>query len=353
MLKKIVLIGLGLGLVLALVFQDEIRYILQADARTQNRQDVEFFIDHEPNTDELAKMLVNSGVLSSDAIFKAMVELKGFGEGDFAAGRFIIKPDTKIRYLINGFKKNRLGNGNAELPVDLRVPSKRFPNEITAAIAKQVLVDSLLLDSLLVNHPELKKRGLINERFPAFFLPNTYQVYYDVSEEDLIKRLVAEYDAFWTESRRKQLAKLKFKHPADANTLASIVYAEQNRVSEEWSTIAGLYLNRLHKGIRLESDPTFKFCWGKELDGTQRLLKKHKEVDCPYNTYKYGGLPPGPINIPPLDCVKAVLNPKSHKYLFMCAKPDYSGKHDFSKNYAQHLIYARKYQRWLAAELRK
>src|SRR5690606_37752980 len=113
----------------------------------------------------------------------------------------------------------------------------------------------------------------------------------------------------------------------------------------EWPIIARLYLNRISQGIRLQSDPTFKFCWGDQLRGTQRLLARHRDVDCPYNTYKIDGLPPGPICIVPAKVIDAVLNPADVDYIFMCAKPDYSGEHSFTSSGDEHVKNARAYQK--------
>jgi UPF0755 protein len=128
--------------------------------------------------------------------------------------------------------------------------------------------------------------------------------------------------------------------------VASIVYSEQSRDTEEWPIIAKLYLNRLNIGMKLQSDPTFKYCWGDELDGVERLLNKHKNIDCPYNTYLYSGLPPGPICVPPAEVVDAVLNPADVNYLFMCGKPGGQG-HNFAVSNSQHERNAAVYRKWL------
>lgn len=121
-------------------------------------------------------------------------------------------------------------------------------------------------------------------------------------------------------------------------------------MEEEWPIIAGLYLNRYKKGMKLESDPTFKFCWGSELDGVERLLNRHKKIDCPYNTYLYSGLPPGPICIPPGEVIDAVLNPAQTDYLFMCGKPGGQG-HNFAVTNREHEKNVAVYRKWLRAYL--
>ena len=184
------------------------------------------------------------------------------------------------------------------------------------------------------------------------FLPNTYKMYYDTDQKEFIERMSNEFKSFWSVERLSKLKKIGLRKPSEAVTLASVVYSEQGRVSEEWPVIAGLYLNRINQGIKLQSDPTFKFCWGDKLDGVQRLLNVHRDIDCPYNTYKINGLPPGPICIPPTEVVDAVLNRDDNNYIFMMAKPDYSGRHDFTVDYSDHERLAKIYQNWLAKEIK-
>ena len=185
------------------------------------------------------------------------------------------------------------------------------------------------------------------------FLPNTYEMYYDTDEDEFLNRMAKEFKNYWTDSRKSQMKNIGLESPSQVVTLASIVYSEQSIVSEEWPIIAGLYLNRIHDGMRLQSDPTFKFCWGDKLKGVQRLLNIHREIDCEYNTYKIKGLPPGPICLPSTAVVDAVLNRAKHGYVYMCAKADYSHKHNFAVSGEEHMRNAKVFQRWLAGELKK
>jgi UPF0755 protein len=156
--------------------------------------------------------------------------------------------------------------------------------------------------------------------------------------------MLKEYSEFWNSFRKKKAAEIKLNYYQVA-VLASIVEKEQSMKRDERPEIAGLYLNRLKKRMKLESDPTLIFALG---DFTiKRVLNKDKKVDSPYNTYRYKGLPPGPICIPSINAIDAVLNASEHKYIFMCAKEDFTGYHNFAKTYAKHLINARKYQKAL------
>jgi UPF0755 protein len=210
-------------------------------------------------------------------------------------------------------------------------------------------LDSTELLAYLQNGATLSRLGFTLEQLPALFIPNTYDLYWDQTPQQFVDRMAQEFKNFWTPERKAKLQTVGLKAPSEAVTLASIVYSEQSVRSEEWPIIAGLYLNRVKQGIKLQSDPTFKFCWGDQLKGVQRLLYTHRDIDCPYNTYKIAGLPPGPIYLPPVGVIEAVLNPDKNDYIFMCAKPDHSKTHNFTASGAQHVQNATAFQRWLDA----
>jgi len=176
------------------------------------------------------------------------------------------------------------------------------------------------------------------------FIPNTYEFYWNTSAEEFFKRMAKEYKAFWTSERIAKAKKIGLSQ-SEVSALASIVQAEQLFHADERSRVAGLYINRLNKGMLLQSDPTLIYALG---DFTiKRVLNKHKIIKSPYNTYLNTGLPPGPINLPERSSIDAVLNYEKHDYIFMCAKEDFSGYHNFAKTNRQHEIYAAKYHREL------
>jgi UPF0755 protein len=190
--------------------------------------------------------------------------------------------------------------------------------------------------------------GFNKDNVLTMFLPNTYEVYYNVSPEDLIVRMHTEFEKFWNDERKGK-AKAVGLTPIEVSVLASIVQAESVKQAEA-PIIAGLYLNRLKKDIPLQADPTLVFAVG---DFTlKRVLNEHKEIDSPYNTYRNRGLPPGPVNMPELFALEAVLNYTKTNYLYMCAKEDFSGNHNFTHSYSQHLKNATRYQRALTREMR-
>jgi UPF0755 protein len=247
---------------------------------------------------------------------------------------------------------NAAGNGNAEVEVSVTFNNCKTIQDVCEKVAACIAVKADELERFILSNETLNKYGFTTEQIPAMFLPNTYNMFYDTSKEAFLQRMADEFKKFWTADRMQRLKQVGLSSPSQAVTLASIVYGEQSKNPSEWPIIARLYLNRLNTGMKLQSDPTFKFCWGDQLEGVQRLTFEHRSKDCPYNTYLYAGLPPGPISIPPSGVVDAVLNPDNNDYLYMCAQSNYDGLHDFTKDYAQHAKNAAAFQKWLANELK-
>jgi UPF0755 protein len=353
MSKKIILIVLAIFFIVIILFvYPKGLLYLQSRKVTINEESVEFYIKSPCGPEELANDLFVKGLISDKEALIAVAEYKGLTSENIALGKYIIKPSTQYKLLLNGFRLNNAGNGNTEQEVNVTFNNCKTINDLALKFSQQLLLDSARFVKLLSSTVWLDKCGLNQDEVIAIFIPNTYKIFYDTDEQMLLDRMWSEYKAFWSDDRRAKLLGKGLKSPIDAVTLASIVYSEQGRVAEEWPIIAGLYLNRLKKGIKLQSDPTFKFCWGDKLDGVQRLLNVHRDIDCPYNTYRILGLPPGPICVPPSQVVDAVLNSNEHDYIFMMAKPDYSGRHDFTVVYRDHEVLAKKYQKWLAQELK-
>ena len=212
-------------------------------------------------------------------------------------------------------------------------------------IALQMMVDSAEVARALDSAEFLSGYGFTPENVFALFLPDTYQMYWTASVTDIFDRMKKEYDAFWTPERLAKASRQKLT-PMEASVVASIVSGETLK-DFEYPMIAGVYLNRYRKGMRLQADPTVAFCFDYEPD---RILKKHLAVDSPYNTYKYKGLPPAPINVPPKACIDAVLDPDRHGYIYFCASPEFDGTHRFAVSYSEHLKNARAFQRALTAK---
>lgn len=292
-----------------------------------------FYVYSDWSYDELTNALVEENIISNVASFDWVADRKKFSSPK--AGRYSIKKGMSNNDLVNLFR-----SGDQET-VKLTFNTIRTPQELSRRISSQLEADSTRLMELLVSQEYASKYGFSTSTFFTMFIPNTYDFYWSTSAEEFIQRMAQEYKKFWTEERKAKANKLGLSQ-SEVATLASIVQAEQMVRVDERPKVAGLYINRLRKGMRLQSDPTLVYALG---DFTiNRVLNKHKAIDSPYNTYKYSGLPPGPINLPELSSLEAVLNYEAHDYLYMCAKADFSSYHNFSKSLRQHNIYARQYQ---------
>jgi UPF0755 protein len=225
--------------------------------------------------------------------------------------------------------------------------SLRKKDRIAQRISSQMMVDSASVADALNDEAFLAEYGFTPENVFALIIPDTYEMYWTASVKDIFDRFKKEYDAFWT-SDRKEKAKAQGLSPMQVSVMASIVSGETLKAFE-YPIIAGVYLNRYKKGMKLQADPTIAFCYDYTLD---RILKKHLTVDSPYNTYKHVGLPPAPINVPPKACLEAVLNPQKHNYIYFCASPAFDGTHNFAVGYNEHLKNARAFQRELTARRR-
>lgn len=253
------------------------------------------------------------------------------------AGRYKLEAGMDNRRLIGNLR------GGYQEAVKLRFANIRLKENFAGLLGENFEADSAQFSAILNNEAIAEQYGFNKENFYTMFIPNTYEIYWNTSADKVIERLSEEYKKFWTADR---LAKAKAQNltPQEVSVLASIVRGEALH-NDEMPMIAGLYLNRLKKGMLLQADPTVIFA---NNDFTiRRVLNKHLTIDNPYNTYRFRGLPPGPINMPPIVAIDAVLNPAQHDYIYMCAKDDFSGYHLFATTMAEHLVNARKFQRAL------
>jgi UPF0755 protein len=249
-------------------------------------------------------------------------------------GKYLIKNRMSNNELVN-----KLRSGIQE-PVKLTFNTIRTLDQFAGKIAQQLEIDSVAFLKHLLDSSVEAKYGLNKYTIACMFIPNTYEFYWNTDADKFLDRMYKEYQKFWNRVRIAQARQMN-KTPEEIITLASIVNEETWRVDER-KRIAGVYINRLEKGMRLQADPTIKYAVGNF--ALRRVLKKHYEVDSPYNTYMYAGLPPGPICFPDISSIEAVLNYEHHDYLYFCARPDFSGYHNFSKSLAEHSKNARAYQ---------
>jgi UPF0755 protein len=261
-----------------------------------------------------------------------------------------IKPG---RYVLEANMTNlqaiRLLRSGNQVPVDVTFNNIRTIDELAEKITRNLLMTPQEFRAGLIKYAMNNPEGFNENNIIAMFIPNTYEIYYNITPDGLTERMFYEYELFWNEERKAKAKEIGFT-PVQISTLASIVQAETIK-KDEAPLVASLYTNRLKSGMPLQADPTLKFALG---DFTiKRILNVHKEVNSPYNTYLHTGLPPGPINMPEQWALNAVLSHKQTDYYYMCAKEDFSGYHNFSNSYQQHMRNAKRYQDALTREQRK
>jgi UPF0755 protein len=252
-------------------------------------------------------------------------------------GRYVIENEMSYNGLIN------LLRSGSQTPVKVTFNNIRTLNELAGRIGKQISTDSAQIIGYLSEPSNYSKDGFSRENVIALFIPNTYQFFWNTSAEGLYSRMLKEYNKFWNDERKAK-AESEGLTQTEVAILASIIDDEVAKPDEK-PRIAGVYLNRIKRGIPLQACPTIKFALN---DFTiTRVLKKHLEIDSPYNTYRHSGFPPGPIGCPTIEGLDAVLNAEKHDYLYFAAKADFSGYHNFSRTLSEHNRYAAEYQREL------
>ena len=300
------------------------------------------YVDADDNVDSIRQKIVDGCKPQSIGVFRIYAALMGLEE-HLNTGRYEVTPSMTMLQLVR-----RIRNHN-EQPINLVVPSVRTMGEMVRSLSSQLMIDSASIGDYINDEDNLKALGYTKETFPCLFIPNTYEVYWDISAEKLIGRLKKENDVFWDEGRVAKLKEVSEYCGEEMTkekvvTLASIVDSETANNAEK-PDIAALYMNRMRIGMRLQSDPTVIFALNDF--SIRRVSKEHLQVESPYNTYKYNGLPPGPIRVPSIAGIDAVLNHATHNYIYMCAKEDLSGTHNFAETYAEHLRNANKYIKML------
>ncbi|MCW5898833.1 MAG: endolytic transglycosylase MltG [Flavobacteriales bacterium] len=288
--------------------------------------------------EEVVDSLLSLGALRHERAFRWLCERKRFGQR-IHPGRYRIRRGMGMNAMVD-----MLRSGEQE-PVRVTFNNiSRLP-ELAERLAEKLEPDAASFRRAFEDPTVQAELGLDARTMIGLFIPDTYEFWWNTSPEGFIARMAREHRNFWHDERRAQAKNLGLD-PMRVTTLASIVQAETTRMDDA-PRIAGVYLNRLRIGMPLQADPTLKFALG--LDTVQRILARDKEVDSPYNTYRYTGLPPGPINMPERRFIDAVLSAEKHDYLYFCARADLSGWSEFARTYDQHLVNARKYQRALDA----
>jgi UPF0755 protein len=286
--------------------------------------------------DDVIRILVNNNILISLSSFEWVASRLSYRD-HIRPGKYLVKKNMNNRELVSMLRAGR------QTPVKLTFNNIRTREALASRLSRSLEPDSALLMELLSDDEYLSKFGFTSETVMAMFIPNTYELYWNTSADKLFHKMHKEYTKFWTPQHIARAEEIGLTQ-VQVSVLASIVEQETHK-NDEKSTVAGVYMNRIKKGYKLEADPTLVYALG---DFTiRRVLNAYKSLDSPYNTYKYAGLPPGPICMPSLSSLKAVLNYKKHDYFYFCAREDFSGYHVFARDYTDHLANARRYQKEL------
>ncbi|MBP5366647.1 MAG: endolytic transglycosylase MltG [Bacteroidales bacterium] len=285
--------------------------------------------------DEVCQLLELKGWLTDEVAFATMAEFMKYKD-KVKAGRYEITDGMTARELVRRLR------GGQQAPVNVTFNNIRLLPQLAGVVSHDIEADSAELLAAMTDEDAIAELGFNKYTIPAMFIPNTYQFMWNTSGEKWMSRMNTEYKKFWNEERLHKADSIGFT-PIEVSIVASIVEEETN-LKDEYPIVAGLYLNRLRKGMKLQACPTIKYTIG---DFTvRRVIDAYTRIDSPYNTYMYKGLPPGPIRIPSIVCIDAVLNATNHDYLFMCAKTDGPGN-TFARTYAEHSRNAKKYQEYL------
>ncbi|MDR1357658.1 MAG: endolytic transglycosylase MltG [Tannerellaceae bacterium] len=298
-----------------------------------NKETVYLYVDDNKDFDNLCRSLLETAKPLDMELFRITAGILKY-PSNMKTGRYALMPGTSCWELLNTLRRGQ------QAAVRVTFNNVRFIDDLAERLGGQLMFDKGDILRLLNDPACCDSLGFTTETVGALFIPNTYEVYWNIPAEQFIQRMKREYDAFWTNERRAKAAAIPLT-PVETAILASIV-EEETAAADEFPLVAGLYINRLHRGIRLQADPTVRFAVGDF--SVNRILFEHLEVESPYNTYKYAGLPPGIIRIPSVKGIDGVLNYAKHHYIYMCAKEDFSGRHNFAVTLSEHNRNANRYR---------
>lgn len=313
--------------VIAGFFINNYSYITKPIIKTADGKDVSLYIPTGSDYQLVKSELVALNVLKSKRAFDWLARRLNYDE-NVHPGRYLLTDGMTNQQLINML---RMGY---QTPVKVVFNNMRTVEQLAGRIGEQIEADSLSIITEINNEPDVDA---------TTFIPNTYEFYWNTDADVFVDKMVAEHKRFWNETRQQKAKEIKLTQ-REVSILASIVDKETTK-SSEMPTIAGVYINRLKKHWPLQADPTLVYALGDY--NIRRVLDIHKDIESPYNTYKYAGLPPGPICIPSIAAIDAVLNAEKHNYFYFCAKDDLSGYHVFARNITEHNRNAEKYRRAL------
>lgn len=331
----VILVALVLGSIASIYAYNIYRHVYARNVNLEQDY-IYFYINTGADFEDIKEDLYEQGIIDDLESFIWVAERKNY-QKFIKAGRYKIESKWNNNQLVN------LLRSGIQEPIRLTINNIQTKKDLAGLAASKLELDSIELYRKLNDAEYLSRFGFSKQKVMALIIPNTYEFYWDTDEDEFLQRMAGEYKLFWNEERMAKAAALKLSQ-TEVQTLASIVQKETFRADEK-KVVAGLYLNRVRKKMKLQADPTVIYALGDF--SIKRVLKEHLKVDSPYNTYKYAGIPPSPICVPEISSIDAVLNAERHNYIYMCAKEDFSGYHNFASSLREHNRNARKYQRAL------
>lgn len=334
--RKILLIGLVVFSVLLTSFTYYAYQIVFTPNILVEQEDRSIIIRPNETFEQLRNRLYEEKIIGDMISFSFLSKLMDYQE-TIKPGHYVLKKG------MTNLEAIRMLRSGMQTPVNVTFHNVRTKESLAEEVSRNLMAEEDELIRLMNDSATVARYGFDTLNIVSMFLPNTYEFFWTTTAEEVFERMHKEYEKFWTEDRLAKAEK-RGLDPKEVSVLASIVKAETSK-RDEMPRVAGVYLNRLDRNMRLEADPTLIFAAG---DFTiRRVLNEHKEIDSPYNTYKHAGLPPGPINVPSITAIDAVLDAEDHKFIFFCAREDFSGYHNFAATYSEHLRNARKWQQAL------
>lgn len=334
--KRILLIIILFTLVAAVFAYSYYKKIFDPNVNLTT-ESTSIYIPAQSGFGDVLQILMNQKIIQDSSSFVWVANQMNYIKDKIPGGKFEIQNQWSNRDLISSLR------AGLEVPINLTINQLHDVDRISSLVSSHLEADSSKLVKLLESDELLSNTQVDKANLLSLFIPNTYQFNWDTDAQGFIDRMEKERKKYWTEERMAKAAKHNLS-PAEVYTLASIVEKETQNTAEK-PRLAGVYLNRLDKGILLQADPTVVYALGKK--GIRRVLTKHLKTPSPYNTYIHAGLPPGPICMPSMTSIEAVLNAETHDYLFFCAKPDNSGTHAFAETLRAHNNNANKFHKWL------
>jgi len=341
-IKRILLLLVLAGLIIGGIFAYTVYGAIFNPNTAFNNKEATLFIGSEDNFEDVKSVLMP--LLIDINTFAQIADKKGYS-GNVKAGKYIISKGMNNNDIVNALR-------TANIPVKVAFNNQERLANLAGRIAQQIEPDSLTLLKAFQDDEFLKENGFDSATKLAMYIPNSYEFFWNTSATKFRDRMLKEYHRFWNEDRKSKAKALNLD-PTEIVSLAAIVHKETAKVDER-PRVAGLYLNRIRKGMLLQADPTVIYALKKHQNNfdlvIKRVLYKDLELDSPYNTYKYKGVPPGPITMPDISAIDAVLNAEKHDYIYMVANVENFGYHKFAKTGAQHNQNKVQYVRWIDSQ---